>query len=100
MGRHERWTDIAEIFRAQHGRIGRRWDFGNTKEITIEGRLGKFGDHKLDQLWFDLNHHGSVDLTVPALSGTAREQLARLAGEWRKWNPGKKPWITVRVVGR
>ena len=33
--------------------------------MTIEGRLKALSSDKLDQLWFDLNEHGSVDLTVP-----------------------------------
>jgi hypothetical protein len=97
VGESERWGEVSESFREKHGRIGRRWDFGNTKEITIEGRSGKLGDGKLDQLWFDLNERGSVDLTVPKLSPEAERQLARLAGEWQKWS-GREPVIRVRVT--
>jgi Domain of unknown function (DUF4157) len=98
-GQIERWGDIAESYRAVHGTIGRRWDFGNIKELTIEGRAGALGDSKLDQLWFDLNEHGSIDLTVPMLSSAAEDQLARLAGEWQKWT-GRKPLILVRETAR
>ena len=94
-GRIEGWGDISESFRAVHGSIGRRWDFGNVKELTIEGRAGALGESKLDQLWFDLNEHGSIDLTVPMLSDEAADQLARLAGEWRSWT-GRDPLILVR----
>jgi hypothetical protein len=95
VGKAEGWGDISESFRQKHGRIGRRWDFGSTKEITIEGRSGRLGDGKLDQLWFDLNERGVVDLTVPSLSPEAESQLARLAGEWQKLT-GRSPLILVR----
>jgi hypothetical protein len=98
-GQIEGWGDIAESFRAVHGAIGRRWDFGNVKELTIEGREGALSESKLDQLWFDLNEHGSIDLTVPMLSSEAEGQLARLAGEWRKWT-GRDPLILVRETAR
>jgi hypothetical protein len=95
VGEAEGWGEVSERFREKHGRLGRRWDFGNTKEVTIEGRIGKLGDGKLDQLWFDLNERGRIDLIVPKLSPEAEQQLARLAGEWRKWT-GREPLILVR----
>ena len=39
IGRENGWGEISERFSARHGNIGRRWDFGTTKEMTIEGRL-------------------------------------------------------------
>ena len=97
IGDEMRWNGISERFTETHGEIGRRWDFGNTKEITIEGRAGALGDGKLDQLWFDLNHHGVIDLTVPVLSEEAEAQLARLAWEWQSWT-GRTPHVFVRQV--
>lgn len=97
IGHEMKWGSISERFTETHGEIGRRWDFGNTKEITIEGRAGAFGEGKLDQMWFDLNHHGLVDLTVPVLSEEAEAQLGRLAWEWQSWT-GRTPSIFVRVV--
>jgi hypothetical protein len=94
-GKSEGWTEIAEVTTVRHGRIGRRWDFGRTKEITIEGRAGKMGGDKLDQLWFDLNERGVIDLTVPKLHPDAADQLARLAGEWAQLT-GRKPLVLVR----
>lgn len=94
-GKSEGWTEIAEVTTVRHGRIGRRWDFGSTKEITIEGRAGKMGGDKLDQLWFDLNERGVIDLTVPKLHPDAADQLARLAGEWAQLT-GRKPLVLVR----
>ena len=46
-------------------------------------RVGKLGEGKLDQLWFDLDGAGRVDLIVPKLSPEAEQQLARLAGDGR-----------------
>ena len=39
IGEENGWGKISERFSERHGSIGRRWDFGNTKEMTIEGRL-------------------------------------------------------------
>jgi hypothetical protein len=97
IGEEQGWGPIAERFRQRHGLIGRHWDFGNTKEITIEGRTGRLSPDKLDQLWFDLNERGSIDLTVPSLHPDAEAQLSRLSGEWQRWT-GKPPFILVREV--
>jgi WXG100 family type VII secretion target len=71
--------DVAEKFR----RPGRVMDMGTEQEFTIAGREGTLGKEKLDQLWDDLADKGNVTLTVPRLSPTARDELARLLAQAR-----------------
>ena len=97
IGEEQGWGPVAERFRTRHGEIGRRWDFGNAKEITIEGRNEAFGSAKVDQFWVDLGENGRVDLTVPRLHADAERQLGRLAGEFQA-RTGREPLITVREV--
>ena len=60
---------------------GRRMDFGNRHEATLEGWNKGFGTTKLKQIWLDLIDLGQVQLTVPKLSAAARSQLARLGAQ-------------------
>jgi hypothetical protein len=72
--------EVAEAFT----REGRRMDMGTEHEFTIEGRSGRFGSGKLDQLWDDLADKRNVTLTVPRLSPAAADQLERLLAQARQ----------------
>ena len=83
--------DVQEVFRWPK----RRMDVGNRHEVTIEGRDGPLGAHKMDQLWADLQRFREIMMTVPWLSDTAQGQLLRL-GAQAETELGEPVLIVVR----
>lgn len=71
------------------------WDVGNRHEVTLEGRgPAGFGARKLAQLGGLLQGSGTLNLTLPQLSPTARRQLGGLLRGLHR--PGQRYGLIVR----